>query len=83
MRDHLDAALRLVGGGLFFREINLEALPESDARRGWPAPTVLVDGRDLFGMEPRGGHAIGCRVYPGGVPAADVITQRLRAAAGR
>jgi len=26
--------------------VDQEKLPENDRRRGWPTPTVLVDGRD-------------------------------------
>ena len=53
-------------------------LPENDRRRGWPAPTVLVDGRDLFGMpEPRD-SAMGCRTYAHGAPSETEISTALR-----
>jgi hypothetical protein len=78
IRDNLREALKLVGGGWAFTEVNQEALPESDVRRGWPAPTVLVNGADLFGMAPPSVSAMGCRMYADGVPSAESIAERLR-----
>lgn len=68
MRDNLRAALKSIGGGLTFLDVNQEALPESDIRRGWPTPTVLVNGEDLFGMTAPSDPSMGCRIYAGGVP---------------
>ncbi|MCC6320581.1 MAG: hypothetical protein IT438_03995 [Phycisphaerales bacterium] len=82
MRHNLRGALALMGKGWSFADTNQEALDEGDTRRGWPAPTILVNGRDLFGMPPPVGAAMGCRVYPGGVPEAGAIADRLRVAAG-
>jgi hypothetical protein len=53
-------------------------LPENDRRRGWPTPTVLIDGRDLFGMPEPQGSAMGCRMYAGGAPSEDEIVNALR-----
>lgn len=78
MRMNLRAALKAVGDGLTFREVNQETLQESDIRRGWPAPTVLVNGTDLFGMAPPSAPSMSCRMYAGGVPTADTIAARLR-----
>ena len=78
LRENLRAALKSVGGGLTFREVNQECLPESDIRRGWPTPTVLVNGTDLFGMPPPSAPSMGCRMYAGGVPDAASIALRLR-----
>jgi hypothetical protein len=83
MRDNLRAALQSLGSDGRFEEVDQDALPEADIRRGWPAPTVLVDGADLFGMAPRPRPSMGCRIYPGGVPTAERIADRLRAAASR
>lgn len=58
--------------------IDQERLPEGDIRRGWPTPTVLVGGRDLFGMPTPESAALGCRVYPGGAPSVDEIAERLK-----
>jgi hypothetical protein len=81
MREHLTAALKNLGGGLTFTDTNQEALPEHDLRRGWPTPTVLVNGADLFGMSPPTSPSMGCRMYPGGVPDAETIADRLTAPA--
>lgn len=77
LRVHLQEALDSVDGDVTFTDVNQEALPESDARRGWPAPTILVNGEDLFGMQPPSSPAMGCRVYPGGLPSSASIAQRL------
>jgi hypothetical protein len=82
LRESVRAAIASVGGGITFEEVNQEALDESDRRRGWPAPTVLVDGSDLFGMPAPQSPSMGCRVYEGGVPDTAVIAERLRALHG-
>lgn len=79
MRANLAAALASIGPGLTFIDTNQEALPESDVRRGWPTPTILVNGRDLFDMAPPIAPSMGCRMYPGDVPAGNEIACRLRA----
>lgn len=53
-------------------------LPEGDLRRGWPAPTVLVNGRDLFEMPAPHGSGMGCRTYPNGWPTESEIIAALR-----
>lgn len=63
--------------------IDQEALPISDLRRGYPTPTALVNGDDLFGLPRPASPSMGCRVYKGGLPAADRIEERLRAIAAR
>lgn len=50
MRKNLDTA------GLAYEVLNLATLPKDDLRRGYPTPTLLRDGKDVFGMaEPRAG----------------------------
>lgn len=68
-------------GGCAVVYVDQESLPAADLRRGYPAPTALVDGRDLFGMARPTAPSLGCRMYPGGVPSVDEIADRLRAAA--
>ena len=58
--------------------VDQEKLPENDRCRGWPTPTVFVDGRDLFGMPAPKGSAMGCRVYNGGAPSEAEITAALK-----
>lgn len=78
MRDCLIAAIKTLGGELAFQEVNQESLPESDIRRGWPAPTVLLNGQDLFGSARPSSPAMGCRMYAGGVPDSVSIENRWR-----
>jgi hypothetical protein len=63
--------------------IDQESLPESDLRRGYPTPTALVDNEDLFGLPRPTSPAMGCRMYPGGLPSAEDIAERLREHAQR
>ncbi len=83
LRANLKAALASIGTGWTFTDTNQELLPESDLRRGWPTPTILVNGRDTFGMPAPTAPSMGCRMYPGGVPEADEIAEKLKAAAGK
>lgn len=76
MRENLRAALGSSPGATF-ADMNQEALPESDIRRGWPTPTILVNGHDLFGMPAPSTPSMGCRMYAGGVPSAEEIRARL------
>ena len=84
LRENVVAAIQQIDGRLAFADINQHELSESDPRRGWPAPTILVDGRDLLGMPLPTAVAAGCRIYNDGVPNAGEIVARLRRrAAGR
>jgi hypothetical protein len=78
MRGNLASALKLLGGGLTIQDVNLQSLSETDGRRGWAAPTVLVNGEDLFGSAAASGMSMGCRLYAGGVPDARQIAERLQ-----
>jgi hypothetical protein len=49
MRANLDEALKGIGRPLDYQFIALESLPTSDARTGYPTPTILIGARDLFG----------------------------------
>ena len=51
MRRNLDEALRLLGMSTDYLVADLGALPGADPRRGYPTPTLLCGGVDLFGME--------------------------------
>ena len=69
------ASIGLVANVVF---VDQEKLSDNDRRRGWPTPTVLADGRDLFGMPAPKGSAMGCRMYQGGAPSEADITAALR-----
>jgi hypothetical protein len=68
-------------GGFEVIYVDQEALPADDLRRGYPAPTAIVSGSDLFGLPRPTSPSLGCRMYPGGVPSVAEIAERLRAAA--
>lgn len=78
IRKNLESALRALKRTPGFVEVNLESLAPSDPRRGWGAPTILINGRDLMGMSPPTTKALSCRTYPDDVPSAKYIARRLQ-----
>lgn len=50
MRGRLDVAIEEIGKAIPYRVIDLDSLPGTDVRKGYPTPTILVGGADLFGM---------------------------------
>ena len=50
MRQNLDNALKAMTLPTDYQFIDADTLTESDPRRGYGTPTVLYEGRDLFGM---------------------------------
>jgi hypothetical protein len=78
LRANLRAALNSINPDLTFREVNLESLPPSDPRCRWQSPTILVGGRDLFGMPAPPASSHSCRTYPHGLPTPEAIAQHLR-----
>jgi hypothetical protein len=50
MRARLDAALESMGSPLRYDVLDLDTLPDSDARRGYPTPTLLYANRDVFDL---------------------------------
>ena len=51
MRARLGDALRALQRPAEFDVVDLDTLPASDVRRGYPTPTVLYANRDVFGMD--------------------------------
>jgi hypothetical protein len=51
MRQHLDEALAGLGWPTDYVVTDLGTLPRSDHRVGYPTPTLLYRGTDLFGMK--------------------------------
>ena len=49
MEKNLQEALTLKGLAATYNFIDIKELPESDYRRGYGTPTVLVNGMDIFG----------------------------------
>jgi len=50
MRKNLDGALRTLGWKTDYQVIDIGTLPSTDVRTGYPTPTLLWQGRDVFGM---------------------------------
>ena len=50
MRNNLDDALKALGLPTEYQFIDADTLAPSDRRGGYGTPTVLYEGRDLFGM---------------------------------
>lgn len=80
LAQRLDEALRIARIDTPATPVDLAALPESDTRRGYAAPTILVGDRDLFGQPPAPGSNLTCRVYPGGLPSPATIAAALKEA---
>ena len=78
MRSNLAVALASAGNGWVFDDIDQDLLPHDDIRRGYPTPTILVDGRDLYGRPMPSTSSMGCRLYAGGVPDAAQIAERIK-----
>ncbi len=51
MRANLDEALKDLGLPSDYQFIDADTLESSDSRGGYGTPTVLYEGRDLFGMD--------------------------------
>lgn len=68
MERSVRAACKAVAADAMIVSTDLSRLTKSDPRLRWPAPTVLINGEDLFGALPAASPAMACRIYPGGVP---------------
>ena len=60
-------------------DVNLMALEKGDPRLGWGAPTILVDGEDLFGDPASKGGGVSCRSWSDGLPTTAEIRLALEA----
>ena len=50
MVNNLDDALKSLGWRTDYQYINIGKLKTTDVRTGYPTPTLLYKGKDLFGM---------------------------------
>ena len=50
MVNNLDDALKGLGWARDYQYINIGKLPKTDPRTGYPTPTILWKGKDIFGM---------------------------------
>lgn len=83
LRENLSAALASLNNGWTFTEVDQEQLPSGDLHRGYPTPTILLNDRDLFGLPVPTTTNMACRIYPGGVPDAATVAQKLATSAER
>lgn len=51
MRANLDVSLKSLNLPTNYQFVDLDRLDRSDERTGYPTPTLLFNGRDLFGLE--------------------------------
>lgn len=77
LRRSLDEAMEGSGGQIRYEAFDMESLNENDPRLRWGSPTILMDGRDLFGLAPAAEPSLMCRVYPDGIPSGEEITTLL------
>ncbi len=50
MVTNLDAALKALGWPNDYQYLDIGKLRKTDARTGYPTPTLLLKGHDIFGM---------------------------------
>jgi hypothetical protein len=50
LRANLDAALKTLKWSTNYQMVDLGTLGATDARTGYPTPTLLHKGRDIFGL---------------------------------
>ena len=50
MVNNLDDALEGLGWPTDYQYINIDNLPKTNVRTGYPTPTLLWKGKDIFGM---------------------------------
>jgi hypothetical protein len=50
MQANLDAALEVLGWPVEYHRVDIDTLPRSDPRTGYPTPSLLHEGHDVFGL---------------------------------
>lgn len=50
MVNNLDDALKALGWPTDYQYLDIGKLPKTDGRTGYPTPTLLWKGKDIFGM---------------------------------
>ena len=69
---HADSTINII-------DVNLVVLDEGDSRLCWGAPTILVDGEDLFGLPASEHGSVSCRNWRDGLPSIPEIKAALEA----
>ncbi len=75
LREYLEAALEQSNDS--FTAIDLTQLPDTDIRRGYGSPTILVNGHDLFDIPEPTSSNMSCRTYPSGLPNTQTLIAKL------
>jgi hypothetical protein len=60
-------------------DVDLMSLHKEDPRLGWGAPTILIEGEDLFGMPASKDGNVSCRRWSDGLPTSYEIQHALEA----
>jgi len=79
LRRRLDEALQAIGVTVTPVPLDLLSLCEAnDLRSGFGSPTILVNGRDLFGMDsPSFVQDPACRIYRPTLPSTADVLEKL------
>lgn len=81
-RGVLVEGLRRAGIAAVIEEIDTSSDTAPAHARGWPSPTILIDGVDLEGLVRRDDGAC-CRLYAGrGAPSLELVERCLRQRTG-
>ena len=59
-------------------DVDLMKLSSGDPRLGWGAPTILVNGADLFDVQPSKNGSVSCRNWSAGLPEVDDIRLAMK-----
>lgn len=79
LQSRLTKALAELGVKFEINEIDLQQLDKSDLRLRYGAPTILINGSDLMGLQPTSQGALQCRIYADGVlPSVEDLVKQLQ-----
>ena len=59
-------------------DVDLMKLSSGDPQLGWGAPTILVNGADLLGVQPSKNGSASCRNWSAGLPEVDDIRLAMK-----
>jgi hypothetical protein len=78
----LQQAMRQLNWGIPIVRLDLNKLSQNnDLRAGYGSPSILVDGKDLFGAPQPTTFGPACRYYPGDLPGPAEIVAKLKSIA--
>lgn len=79
MWESLQVALKELHYNQPIDRLDIKSLSEKqDKRAGFGSPTILVDGKDLFGLPFPETYNPSCRYYPNGLPGTKEIIAKLK-----